>query len=214
MYSLEQMRVEHREWAMRNFGDTHNGLAAMCGAVEEVGELAHGYLKKYQGIRGTAEEHDAAMRDAIGDITVYLMEVFSVHGINPDQARLRGVSGSTSSEWHLIYELASEVGMVGLINESGVKATEQLAERLGDILSLLDIFCQRHGWNFDEIVEKTWEHVKTRDWKKDPESGGTADTDAQVHAGPLEDPDDKAVDEELARPMHADGQDDEYRATL
>ena len=33
--------------------------------MEEVGELAHAYLKMEQGIRGNADEHTANMKDAV-----------------------------------------------------------------------------------------------------------------------------------------------------
>jgi NTP pyrophosphatase (non-canonical NTP hydrolase) len=47
--------------------------------MEELGELAHAHLKQEQGIRSN-EDHDAAARDAIGDVVIYLMDYCSVRG--------------------------------------------------------------------------------------------------------------------------------------
>lgn len=50
------------------------------GMAEELGELAHAHLKELQGIRGTAAEHEAAARDAIGDLLVYAMSYANARG--------------------------------------------------------------------------------------------------------------------------------------
>jgi NTP pyrophosphatase (non-canonical NTP hydrolase) len=74
-----RLQSEVREWSVRNFGDkaTHQPL---LGAMEELGELCHAHLKQEQGIRGTAAEHEAAARDAIGDIVVYLADYVGCRG--------------------------------------------------------------------------------------------------------------------------------------
>jgi NTP pyrophosphatase (non-canonical NTP hydrolase) len=53
--------------------------------AEEMGELAHAVLKQSQGIRGTREDHDADMRDAIGDIVIYLAGLCSAKGWDLDK---------------------------------------------------------------------------------------------------------------------------------
>ena len=99
--NLAQIQKEQEEWAGRNF--TNRKLhQPILGATEEVGELAHAYLKMEQGIRGTRQQHEVAMKDAIGDCVIFLMDL-----------------------------------------------------------------CNQMGWNFEEIVETTWAHVKKRDWKAD-----------------------------------------------
>lgn len=76
-----RLQAEVREWSTRNFGDraTHQPL---LGLVEEVGELSHSHLKQEQGIRGTPAEHEAAAKDAIGDILVYLADYTAGRGWN------------------------------------------------------------------------------------------------------------------------------------
>lgn len=73
MLTFQQLQAEVGTWAQRNFGDTP-AYRPLLGAVEEVGELAHAHLKAEQGIRGTAEEHEAAGKDAVGDIIIYLAD--------------------------------------------------------------------------------------------------------------------------------------------
>ena len=53
---------------------------AVLGAAEEVGELAHAFLKMEQGIRGKREEHEANMKDAVGDCVIFLMDLCNQMG--------------------------------------------------------------------------------------------------------------------------------------
>jgi NTP pyrophosphatase (non-canonical NTP hydrolase) len=68
------MQQERNEWVARNFpGD---GIEdSIFGAVEEIGELAHHYLKSKQGIRGDGEMHRAEMLDAVADTVIFLAGV-------------------------------------------------------------------------------------------------------------------------------------------
>lgn len=66
------------EWGEANFGSTtpENVSDPALGFLEEIGELTHAILKKKQGIRGTPEEHDAAARDALGDMGIFLLHLW------------------------------------------------------------------------------------------------------------------------------------------
>ena len=77
--NLLQIQKEQEEWAGRNFPNRklHQPI---LGATEEVGELAHAYLKMEQGIRGTKAEHEAAMKDAVGDCCIFLMDLCNQMG--------------------------------------------------------------------------------------------------------------------------------------
>ena len=99
--SFKQIQLEQDEWSKRNFSNK-KPYQPILGASEEVGELAHAFLKMEQGIRGTREEHLAHMKDAVGDCVIFLMDL-----------------------------------------------------------------CNQMGWDFEGVVHETWNHVKTRDWKKD-----------------------------------------------
>jgi NTP pyrophosphatase (non-canonical NTP hydrolase) len=77
MATLSALQTELNQWRHRNFPDTFTSQHQLMGVVEEVGELSHALLKQQQGIRGSYEEHDEAMKDAIADIVIYLMGICS-----------------------------------------------------------------------------------------------------------------------------------------
>ena len=67
---LSDLQAEVRPWAEHNFPDAQPHWP-LLGAVEEIGELSHSMLKSLQGIRGTLEEHEAAMKDAVADCIIF-----------------------------------------------------------------------------------------------------------------------------------------------
>ena len=77
LMSLRVMQAEVRMWTDKNFGDAR-GLDAVVnptlGVSEEVGELCHSILKLRQQIRGNEKHLDKA-QDAIGDTTIYLLDI-------------------------------------------------------------------------------------------------------------------------------------------
>ena len=79
-----QLQKEHKEWADRNFPN-NKPHTPLLGLMEELGEMAdvvlatsivgriaHSHLKAEQGIRGSKEQHAAKIKDAIGDMLVFL----------------------------------------------------------------------------------------------------------------------------------------------
>ncbi len=70
---LRQIQKEQDVWSRANF-ENKKPYQPILGAAEEVGELAHAYLKMEQGIRGDKERHLAAMKDAVADCTIFLMD--------------------------------------------------------------------------------------------------------------------------------------------
>lgn len=81
MISLRELTQQVGMWAHLNFGERpmHQQVLGIC---EEAGELAHAQLKLEQGIRGTYEEHIAEMKDALGDIMIYAMDLCYVRGFD------------------------------------------------------------------------------------------------------------------------------------
>lgn len=75
--NLDRIQEEHRIWTDYNFPDAPD-YHSLIGAFEEMGELAHAWLKREQHIRG--HEHDAEARDAIGDIIIYLLHFCTSNG--------------------------------------------------------------------------------------------------------------------------------------
>lgn len=80
---LTWLQHQHAAWEAVNFPmSEQNSMHSLVGVVEEIGELAHALLKKDQHIRGSAEEHDAAAKDAIGDIFIYMAGLCNKNGWN------------------------------------------------------------------------------------------------------------------------------------
>jgi NTP pyrophosphatase (non-canonical NTP hydrolase) len=75
------------EWQQKNFG-IEPPEWMMSGVTEEVGEFAHALLKHHQKIRGYESEEffKSQIKDAYGDINVYLMQILSFYGIDAEEA--------------------------------------------------------------------------------------------------------------------------------
>lgn len=52
-----------------------------------------------------------------------------------------------------------------------LKHIEDKIDAIGDIIIYLLDYCEQQHINFEQAVQYTWEKVKQRDWKKNPESG-------------------------------------------
>jgi NTP pyrophosphatase (non-canonical NTP hydrolase) len=99
-------------------------------------------------------------------------------GKTPDH---HGVLGTVEEIGELALALGSSVGKLSysqLKLEKGIRRTpEELAEMaqdaIGDIFLCLLGYCVRRGWSAEDIFEKTWNEVKTRDWIKNPKNGVT-----------------------------------------
>ncbi len=82
--NFKKIQKEQDVWSRKNFGNK-KVYQPILGAAEEVGELAHAYLKMEQGIRGTRQEHEAKMKDAVGDTCVFLMDLCNQMGWQLDE---------------------------------------------------------------------------------------------------------------------------------
>lgn len=82
--SLEVLLTEHRRWAEHNFGAAPT-WQALAGVQEEVGELAHAFLKRAQGVRVGGKwigYRETQIADAVGDTFLYLAEFCRLEGIS------------------------------------------------------------------------------------------------------------------------------------
>lgn len=70
--NIRLIQKEHKKWELDNFG-TGSSHQSLLGIMEELGELCHAYLKREQKIRGTEEVHIEEIKDAIGDIVIFLI---------------------------------------------------------------------------------------------------------------------------------------------
>ena len=84
---LRNIQAEVKEWNDRNFPD-RKSYQMILGAVEEIGELAHAFLKREQGIR-LEENHSENIEDAIGDIVIFLMAFCADEGLDLKEILVR-----------------------------------------------------------------------------------------------------------------------------
>lgn len=159
MIDWQSLVDERNVWVEHNFPDTPSPEGSLLGIIEECGELAHAALKSEQNIRGTKEEHIENAKDAIGDLTVYLLGVMNYVGRMPSDAipPLR-ISDPT---WCL-RTLSHEVGLVN------INPTIYGIER---VIYCLKKYCSFWAWSYEAIVLDTWNEVKKRDWIKFPHDG-------------------------------------------
>lgn len=78
---FRQLQDEQRPWREYNF-PYRDSYYPLLGAVEEIGEIAHSYLKWKQAIRGTASEHYAKMADGVADAIIFLSDFCSAMGFD------------------------------------------------------------------------------------------------------------------------------------
>jgi len=80
--SIDRTIDQILEWQKKNFPVARGeNWMPLVGAYEELGELSHGFLKRHQKIR-TNEDHDAKIRDAVGDTVVYLIDFCRREGLD------------------------------------------------------------------------------------------------------------------------------------
>jgi NTP pyrophosphatase (non-canonical NTP hydrolase) len=172
--------AERDEWVARNFPPYEGqipGNDSILGVMEELGELAHAHLKAKQGIRGTQAEHDAAAKDAIGDITVYLLGVMSAH-MDPKNIGLPRTAYTPDTAEQTLFRLGSWVGILSGFAEIPGQEFNNWNLTVNNILQYLEAYCTYRYWNYEDIVMDTWGHVKERDWNKHREDGAKKDDDA------------------------------------
>lgn len=79
--NLNELQQRRNAWVSHNFPEDELADSIM-GAVEEMGELAHHYLKRKQGIRGDDQTHFDGMTDAVADAVIFLAGVCTHLGVN------------------------------------------------------------------------------------------------------------------------------------
>lgn len=84
MKRLRTLQDELLSWQQHNFPHRPS-WQPLLGLQEELGELSHAYLKRAQKIR-TTENHTENIKDAVGDIVVYLADFCNAEGIDLEEA--------------------------------------------------------------------------------------------------------------------------------
>jgi NTP pyrophosphatase (non-canonical NTP hydrolase) len=91
-----QDRIEG--WQRANFPQTTE-WELILGCVEELGELSQNYLKLHRGIR-TDEFSEERLKDAIGDLLVFLIGLISARGYRVREILENTVDTVTQRQWN------------------------------------------------------------------------------------------------------------------
>lgn len=163
--TLHDLQESLYDWQKYNFGDQDNERVLM-GMCEEAGELCHAHLKLEQGIRGTPEKLEADMRDAIGDISIYMLNYLSRMGEKlPMFAPREDVERSVEAV-AIRKSVLSVYRLIGKIVEEPEKVS-----RVQHLIVGLLYLCALKGWNLETVIRDTWRAVGQRDWHNYPETG-------------------------------------------
>jgi NTP pyrophosphatase (non-canonical NTP hydrolase) len=159
MVKWQRLIEERNTWVNHNFpGDESNSI---FGVIEELGELTHHHLKEDQNIRGSADMHQEEARDAVGDLTIYMLGIMNVVG-SPNQVH---------GPLHAFPDVEPGEALLNLAIAVG-----RLVERMSTTTVTMCVYHLKHycvlrEWDYEEIVEETWERVKQRDWIAYPDTG-------------------------------------------
>ena len=96
---LKLIQQQNKKWADKNFGVDRPAWQPLLGAVEEIGELSHAYLKRAQGIR-IQENHMENMKDAVGDTIIYLCDFCNVMGFDIHEIVKETWDQVKQRDWH------------------------------------------------------------------------------------------------------------------
>lgn len=166
MPEYSKLVTERNAWVAHNFPDQVNKrpIHSMIGVIEELGELAHSHLKRAQGIREN-EDLTAQGKDSVGDMVVYMLGLMDTYG-TPEYHPQGNI---TADRDLLMLRLADAVGYMSnaVVDDLSVLVRGAMS----DTLDFIEQYCNAEDWDFEVIVQETWDSVKTRDWIKYPATG-------------------------------------------
>lgn len=173
--SLQNLQRRCSTWSDYNFGpERSTTYRSLYGIIEEFGELVHSQLKMEQGIRGTAEEHQAKIRDAVGDMVFYLCDyLHTMHEEFDGGWPSKDYDDSSEQElFEIVFKIQDAITELcrDHIREKHYQVTQFLAKIL---LVWLNVYCVRSGITMQEAVWETAEQVFTRNWRRFPKNGRT-----------------------------------------
>jgi NTP pyrophosphatase (non-canonical NTP hydrolase) len=195
--TMIELQKELFRWQEYNFGKQEDRRMVL-GICEESGELCHAHLKLEQGIRGSKSELLAEMRDAIGDISIYAMNLLSNHKEELPGISARDDVDETSSMERIgdsvlgIFCSAARIETARKTAETNTPhphpvaphEVPAIARHVQQLFMHLNMLCGLLGWKLEEIIRDTWGTVGKRDWKANPQDGGTSEGKRKAQGAP------------------------------
>lgn len=163
---LAGIQKEMVPWVLHNFGN-REPWQPLLGVGEELGELKRSFLKRHEGIRGTAQQHTIDMADAVGDIAIFMLDFATASGV--DVSVDPSYSGPPRHAHEALLMLGHRLGELEFVF---VYELGDVRSGIMGVLQELAIFCHAEKIKLLSQVQETWEIVRKRDFKADPKTGG------------------------------------------
>jgi NTP pyrophosphatase (non-canonical NTP hydrolase) len=167
MIDWPELQKEVGEWSVKNFG-TQPPERRILGMIEELGELAHCVVKQEQKIRTNTSTMQKEW-DAVGDLIIYMLDF--CYSINLDLSSIiqqddnrTALTGIWTAP--LIFDVCKKLGVLAELESNGDKLIQ-----LDKIVLNLKIYCIAKDFNFESVVQTTWDKVKQRNWHEFPNDG-------------------------------------------
>lgn len=183
---MQEVQNEVRQLSEANFGDAEEAPADMplIGAGEEIGELTTSVLKQRQGIDDSEKYKDIvgpeAEKDAIGDITIYMLDAVHRMPNNPEiveqfeKYKMNTAGYYADSEDDIstireIYSRYSNVSNLDITRENNSDPEFHIERMVGQFFAVLNEFCVLRGYDYEQCVRDAWIEVSDRKWDADVE---------------------------------------------
>lgn len=175
MKTFGEIQEESGTWRNLNFPGW-TGRQQLFGVIEEVGEFAHAYLKRQQGIRGSEEHHLSNMKDAIGDIMIYFLGFMTAKGINAEVVWSYPVQRVPSDGDEALLSVSGQLGKVCRAVQLDFGSELSLSAYCSSFMHLVDSLSrQTTGLPSLDHTATAWAIVQERDWIAKPQDGGGHD---------------------------------------
>lgn len=174
MINWEELINERNEWVAHNFPKSRvpRPGESVMGVFEEAGELTHSHLKRLQEIRGEQPFHIAQGKNAIGDITIYLLGVMAAHNFIPREPNRNLIAlwrTYIKDEHGALYFIQECAG--GISRYHSQNSPAEVQHWTYKLVWGMYEYCQYMGWDYEQIVDEVWAEVSARDWIKYPDTG-------------------------------------------
>jgi NTP pyrophosphatase (non-canonical NTP hydrolase) len=163
--TFPELSIAVGEWSKRNFGDKQDSYTGM---VEELGELARCFIKRFQGIRGydSPVYFRTQFIDALGDICIYTANFASYNGIKSEWPN---IEGKASSVRYQVY-LGRACHWLSHLMETPEHKID-MDRWLHNFLIEIAFLASLEGLDLKEVANETWQSVVVRDWNKNKTDG-------------------------------------------
>ena len=183
-FDFEKFQKDAYPWFEKNFGPiepTKSGVKyihqPLLGIVEEVGELISAMNIRSKCVAINTEQRGFVVDqigDAIGDIMIYMCDYCRCLGFPMSELEnnIKPLDTTDSSFAMLIGSLCHN----HLKMEQGIRGSvedhlDDIKITLSTLITMLVNVCCDLGFNFNDVLSKTWSEVSKRDWTKNKLDG-------------------------------------------